>query len=98
MVSYLKKPIFRSEPLRRAVASLPCVCCGREGMTQAAHIGGLEDGKGFGIKVADSRIAALCVDCHQELDQHKMVDPPEDAFIAETYIALMEAGLLKVSK
>jgi hypothetical protein len=34
---FAKSPQHRSEAWRRAVASLPCACCMREGATQAAH-------------------------------------------------------------
>lgn len=61
--------IFRSESLRRAVASLPCQACGREGATQAAHNNQLADGKGMGIKSSDATCMALCIDCHRVLDQ-----------------------------
>jgi hypothetical protein len=54
------------------VASLPCQHCGIEGSTQAAHANwGWWSGKGMGIKAHDCYTAALCVSCHQELDQGK---------------------------
>ena len=105
--SYFKTPAWRSEDLRRAVSTLPCVICGIEGYTQCAHIGGLEDGKGRGLKVADSHIGALCtihpgaggnlvVGCHEKLDQHKLGPGLEALIVSKTYILLMERGLLKV--
>ena len=45
-----KQPIFRSERLRKAVAAAPCACCGIWGYSQAAHIGGLAEGKGGKLK------------------------------------------------
>jgi len=102
----LKQPIFRSERLRKAVAAAPCACCGLWGYSQAAHIGGLAEGKGGRLKVPDSHIAALCMihpnakgelvlGCHDEFDQHRI--PPERGweFIAKTYIWLIEDGRLK---
>ncbi|HEM7842592.1 DUF968 domain-containing protein [Burkholderia multivorans] len=94
--AFPKALTYRSEKLRRAVASLPCVCCGREGMTQAAHA---NQGKGMGIKASDARIAALCVDCHSRLDQGgKMTKAErrafEDQMVARTYVELVERGLL----
>jgi hypothetical protein len=44
--------------------------CGRQdGTVVAAHSNQLRDGKGRGIKAHDYRIAALCYQCHYELDQ-----------------------------
>jgi len=40
--------------------------CFREGSTQAAH---RNVGKGMGMKTDDCFTAALCVDCHAEIDQ-----------------------------
>jgi hypothetical protein len=98
----LKVPIYRSEDLRYAATRLRCVRCGAA-EAQAAHIGGLAEGKGRGLKVADSRIAALCPDrfgalgCHTLIDQHKVECDPWE-LIAKTYIALVEAGALEVAK
>lgn len=89
---------FRSEKLRRAVASLACVCCGLEGQTQAAH---RNEGKGMGIKVSDALCAALCVNCHRELDQGRVMTRDERrdfwnrAFI-NTMQQLIESGVLNV--
>lgn len=89
---------YRSERLRRAVASLPCVNCGREGLTQAAHA---NQGKGMGIKGSDARIMALCIYCHAEHDQGGTRTKEErrrfeDEMVARTYVALMEAERLEV--
>lgn len=53
--------------LYAAVASLECQRCGRRG-TQVAHSNQLRDGKGIGLKVYPWRIAALCPECHVEID------------------------------
>ena len=37
-VAFPKTLTFRSEALRRVIVTLPCVCCGRVGRTQAAHL------------------------------------------------------------
>ena len=68
--------LFKSSPLRSKkhrmnVASLECVACGLEGMTQAAH---RNEGKGMGIKACDSQMMALCVVCHADLDQGGKLD------------------------
>lgn len=108
MVTLLKTPIYRDEKLRRAIATLPCVCCGRHGYTQAAHIGGVAEGKGMRLKVSDSLEAALCTlhpegghlvaGCHEKFDQYQIDNDRGWEFIAKTYAALIEAGLLKVAK
>jgi hypothetical protein len=98
LVGFPKPSTFRSEKLRRAVATLPCVNCGKEGATQAAHA---NQGKGMAIKSSDARIAALCTTCHGSLDQGgKMLKADrrdfEDQMVLLTYIALIERGLLQV--
>lgn len=98
LIGIPKPKTFRSEKLRRAVAALPCVNCGLELSTQAAHG---NYGKGGAIKASDARIAALCVTCHTALDQGgKMTKMERRAFenevIAKTYVALMEKGALEV--
>lgn len=89
---------YRSEKLRRAVASLPCQHCGREGATQAAH---RNEGKGMGLKVSDALVAALCDRCHAEIDSGRTMTRDERRdFWNQAYIktaqALIERGLLKV--
>lgn len=64
--SFLKVPRYESEKWRRAVASLPCVICWREGNTQAAH---RNFGKGMALKTDDCFTAALCAACHADIDQ-----------------------------
>jgi hypothetical protein len=103
MYSNPKQQIWRSEQHRRNVASLPCVVCRREGRTQAAHLGGLADGKGRGLKVPDTHLAALCGDgpltrgCHTLFDLHE-TDWDPWMLIARTYFMLMERDLIKVMK
>ena len=63
--------MHRNKSLLKAVASLPCQHCGREGYTQAAHANWSWSGKGMGLKAHDCYTAALCVDCHYEIDQGK---------------------------
>ncbi|KVG33851.1 hypothetical protein [Burkholderia diffusa] len=106
LVGIPKLLTFRSERLRRAVTTLPCMQCGIEGHTQAAHA---NYGKGGAQKVSDAAIAALCADrpgvrgCHALLDQGGVLTKDERrAFememVAKTYIALMERGLLEIAK
>ncbi|WP_250538786.1 MULTISPECIES: hypothetical protein [unclassified Caballeronia] len=98
LIGIPKPQTFRSEKLRRAVAELPCVCCGRVGYTQAAHG---NEGKGMALKVSDAMLAALCTVCHTDLDQGRTMNKLERrAFVlemvAKTYMALMEKGALQV--
>lgn len=91
-------PLFRSEKLRRAVAELPCQRCGGFGRTQAAH---RNEGKGLGLKVSDAYLAALCWECHREIDQGKDMSRDErrsemDRAIVETMARLIESGVLVV--
>jgi hypothetical protein len=94
-MNYTKRP-YRSEAWRRAVASLPCVVCGREGETQAAHV---NMGKGMGIKTHDCLTAALCAEHHAEVDQgHTMTKAERRAFMDSavllTLIQLAQRGLV----
>ncbi len=57
--------IYRSKKWLAAVAQIECcVLCGRYG-TQVAH---RNEGKGMGLKVDDSLTAALCHQCHHNID------------------------------
>lgn len=72
--------VFRSRPHRQNVAALPCVCCGIEKRSQAAHLNLLALGKGRGWKVSDALTIPLCVDqigaigCHVRLDSSGQYD------------------------
>lgn len=60
------------------VASLPCQLCGRHGV-QVAHSNALADGKGRSIKASEFRVAALCPECHVEIDSGKNLTKEERA-------------------
>src|SRR5260364_214072 len=60
---------LRSEKFRHLIATLPCMCCGKEGQNQAAPANFQSFGKWMGIKASDAALMALCVRCHAELDQ-----------------------------
>lgn len=97
-MNYLKQKPFRSEAWRRAVASLPCACCFREGMTQAAHPN--HRNKGMGTKSDDCYCVPLCVECHRDFDQGSKWSKQEkremmDAWIIETIRTLAVEGLVK---
>ena len=93
---------FRSESLRRTVATLECMRCGVQGATQAAHSNQLRDGKARGLKASDAAIAALCVACHTEIDQGRAMSKQErreawDEAHRATLRALIERGMLRVA-
>lgn len=96
-MSWLKTPVYRSESWRRAVASLPCACCMRDGESQAAH---RNQGKGMGMKTSDAWTVPLCQACHSEFDQGKKWDRQTkremfDAWLILTIDALATKGLIK---
>ena len=62
--------VYRNKKLLEAVRESPCQACGaKNGTVVAAHSNQLRDGKGRSIKAHDYRIAALCYQCHTDLDQ-----------------------------
>ena len=86
-----------STPWRRAVATLPCQLCGREGETQCAH---RNEGKGMGRKIDDAWTAALCAACHREIDQGSSLTREErrerlDSAILMTIRELARRGLIR---
>lgn len=61
---------YRNKKLLEAVRDSPCQACGaKNGTVVAAHSNQLRDGKGRSIKAHDYRIAAMCYQCHSDLDQ-----------------------------
>lgn len=91
------KPVtYRSEKHLARVRQIPCVRCGKEGESQAAH---MNFGKSAGKKASDAATGALCPTCHFWLDQSgAMTKEERRAFewemVARTYIALVERGLI----
>ena len=83
---YPKRPPFRSESWRRAVASLPCVVCFREGPSQAAHANHL--GKGMGMKASDCFTVPMCPEHHAEFDQGRTWSKQEKREMMERWILL----------
>lgn len=70
--------MYRNKKLLVAVRDAPCMNCGRQdGTVVAAHSNQLRDGKGKGIKAPDYRIAAMCGQCHYELDQGRSLSKTE---------------------
>ena len=64
----------RSKPYLRAVASLPCIACGIQGYSQAAHL----PPEAKGMKQSDLLAFPLCCvrvgvpGCHQDFDQYRI--------------------------
>ena len=69
-----KSAPVRSEAYRRAVASLPCIACGIQGYSQAAHL----PPEAKGMKQSDLLTFPLCctrvgiAGCHQDYDQYRL--------------------------
>ena len=94
---YAKRETFRSEAWRRAVASLPCAWCMRDGPSQAAH---RNQGKGMGMKAPDCWTFPLCPECHREFDAGKSLTRQQrrelaDQWVIETVRRLAEDGAIK---
>ena len=93
-----KKIPFRSAKWLQAVRELECcVLCGAYGV-QAAH---RNEGKGAGMKTSDCLTAALCPECHSEIDQGNQMDRNErratmNAAIVLTVEALVKAGRVEI--
>lgn len=90
--------IYRSDKWLAAVRAIPaCVLCGRAGV-QAAH---RNEGKGLAVKADDCASAAICHDCHREIDQGPHLTREErrsrmDRAIVLTVIALARNGKVGV--
>lgn len=101
-VDHGRKPAsqFRSAPYLALIRTLPCIRCGAQDCSQAAHANLLMFGKGKGQKASDAAAMPLCgprpgiAGCHATLDQggtmHK-VDRQliECYWIAQTIISLV---------
>ena len=93
---------YNAEELRwrAAVLSLECcVRCGQYGVEWAHR----NYGKGMALKVSPDQTAALCHDCHHEIDKGRDYTREErraimDAAIVETHHRLYNAGLLKLAR
>ncbi len=95
--------IHKNNPVRspkwlQAVRELEyCVLCGAYGV-QAAH---RNEGKGAGMKTSDCLTAALCPECHSEIDQGKHMTREDrratmNAAIVMTLEALVKAGRVEI--
>lgn len=92
----LKQKTYRSKKWLAAVGSIDqCVLCGAWG-TQVAH---RNEGKGMGMKVDDSATAALCISCHNSIDNGNQLSRDErrqlmDRAIVLTVIQVTRSGLV----
>lgn len=101
-MTFAKFPYWRSKPYLRWVASKPCLACGREGFSQAAHSNQAKHGKGRGIKASDEFTFPLCgprwglMGCHYMHDNCVDLLKPrnviEDDYIARTWAAAAADG------
>lgn len=78
--------MHRSESWRRAVASLPCMVCFREGSSQAAHPNHRD--KGMGLKSHDCWCVPMCPECHREFDQGRAYTKQQRRELMDEWIIL----------
>ncbi|AUH00880.1 hypothetical protein CWC46_14325 [Prodigiosinella confusarubida] len=90
------KTIYRNKKWLAAVGTIQqCVLCGTWG-TQVAH---RNESKGIGMKTDDCATAAICVHCHNEIDNGKNLSRDErrqlmDRAIVLTIIQIARQGLV----
>lgn len=90
------RTIYRSKKWLAAVGQIDqCVLCGAWG-TQVAH---RNESKGMGLKTDDCATAALCIQCHHEIDNGKSLTRDErrqqmDRAIVLTVIQIARSGLV----
>ena len=86
---------YRSNKWLAAVRSLDyCVLCDAHGV-QAAH---RNEGKGAGMKTSDCLTAALCPECHSEIDQGKHMTREERRSTMNAAIVMTPEALVKAGK
>ena len=66
--------MYRNKRMLEKMRELPCASCGANDSSVAAH---RNEGKGMGMKVSDALVAALCFQCHTDLDQGKTMNREE---------------------
>lgn len=90
--SHSEPSVFRSRQHRMTVASLDCVCCGKQKHSQAAHLNLLALGKGMGIKLSDALTIPLCATdfgtpgCHVLLDSSGQYDKSTSAALQLSWL------------
>lgn len=96
-----RQPPYRSKAWLDAVRSIECcVLCSCHYGVQAAH---RNEGKGIGMKVDDCATAALCPECHYDVDNGRRFTREErrammDKAIVLTLIELVNTGKVGVLK
>ncbi|EBH5932288.1 hypothetical protein CQX38_03340 [Salmonella enterica] len=89
------KMIYRSKKWLDAVGQIEkCVLCGRWG-TQVAH---RNEGKGTGLKTDDCATAALCPECHHEIDNGSHLSREERRCLMNRAIVLTVIKLVRMGK
>lgn len=66
--------IFRSDAYLALVRTIPCVMCGIQHLTQAAHSNQLAFGKARGMKASDASAMALCASTQERNGCHAVHD------------------------
>ena len=95
--------MYRNKKLLEACRRLECQHCGADdGTVCAAHSNWMSEGKGRGLKAADSAVAALCYRCHAELDQGKDLSRDERRQMwleahGKTLRAMIERNILEMA-
>jgi len=93
-----KEQRTRSPSYLRAVASLPCILCGIEGASQAAHANA---GKAKGLKACDLQTFPACHAganaCHQSWDHYEIAGRDRQAEIEPSLVAKTQALLIEKS-
>lgn len=103
MIGHPKPIKYENSRLLKLARQLPCAACGREdGTVVAAHSNQLRDGKGRSVKAHDYRIAAMCHQCHGEIDQGQTMDKQQkheawDEYHRRTIGELFERNLIIVN-
>lgn len=81
----LKQKRHKDEKHRRFIASFPCINCGIEGSTQAAHVT-LRMHSKMGAKTCDYNCIPLCHEgannCHKRFDSYEILDNQREALRA----------------
>lgn len=97
----LKQQVYRNKKWLDAVKSIEfCVLCRRYCQTQPAH---RNEDKGMAMKTDDCACAALCNQCHYQIDNGKELTREErrillDKAIVLTVIQLARCGKIGVMK
>lgn len=92
----LKQSTYRSRKWLDAVKTIDyCVLCNTYCQVQPAH---RNEGKGMGLKVDDCASAALCNNCHHEIDNGKELTREERRILLDKAIVLTVIQLARIGK